>query len=170
MKNLFKIIAVLALAMSLFVTKAHAAQYSLNVASASTLYTLAFTNQNYLITEVLVANAGTGPVNVSLFDAEATNTTYVRGTYTNTTIYTTNIVTTFTNYNGWIQTNTNSGTYSFSQSFGAATNNRVKLLTLAVGATNSVDFKPVAGISGGFGLVITNTAGTNVTVTVTYQN
>ena len=156
------------LGMGLVMPVAQAAQYSLTIPNASTLYTLGFTNQNYLIQEIVLANAGTGQATVSFFDAEATNQTYVRAAFTNTTSYVTNIVTTFTNYNGWIQTNTNTGTYTFSSTYSATTNSRVKLLSLAVGPTNTVSYRPINGLSGGFGLVVTNTAATNLVVTVTY--
>ena len=168
MKNIKRSILGVLLAMGLVIPAAQAAQYSTTIANASTLYTLAFTNQNYLIQEIVLANAGAGPTTVSFFDAESTNQTYVRTAFTNTTSYITNIVTTFTNYNGWIQTNTNTGTFSFSSTYGATTNSRVKLVSLAVGPTNTVTYRPINGLSGGYGLVVTNLAATNLSVTVTY--
>lgn len=171
MKQILKNLAVAIMVFSITVLPLLGATYTLTIPNASTLYSLAFTNQIYTIREVVVANAGTGPVNVAFFDAESTNQTYVRGAFTNTTSYTTNYVTVFTNFSGMLQTNTNSGIWSYAQSFLAMTNSRARIIpTMVVGATNTLTYTPTVPPSGGFGLVVTNTAGTNVTVTVTYDN
>lgn len=144
-------------------------------ATASSVSTVASTNSIITsnavqISQVVVANAGAGTMLVNLYDAPDTNLTYVRAAYTNTLSYTTNMVTTFTNFSGVVQSNTNLVLFTYSSVAPQATNTYRLLTTISVPASSTYTWTPSGndGIYANFG--VTSTVNTNGTVTVYYNS
>lgn len=120
----------------------------------------------FALTSVTFANAGATAASVALWDTSATNLYQSIGAYTNSTSYTTNIVTLLTLPSGVIQTNTNTGTFTYATTVAANTNSvYTKKLFMVIPASTTTTYTPVTPIVFTFGLTYTN-ASTNVTVNV----
>jgi len=144
---------------------ANAATLSTNLSAVSTNSLIA---SGVLITEITVANSGAAGVTLGFFDNNLASTVWTNSAYTNRLSYITNLVTSFTNFSGVIQTNTNSVIYTIDQAYAAATNNRTKFLTLTVSNGQTYVYTPTDVLVAGLGLTITNTM-TNGTLTVKYS-
>lgn len=144
----------------------------LNAAQVVTSITGASTNsvlqQPVTITQVVVANPTAATLTLSIFDAPTNSLTWTRGAYTGIQTYSTNYVTTFTNFSGVVQTETNAAVFTAPLVVGAATNNYRLLTTITVAAGTSFTFTPISPYTTSFGLCSTNN--TNCTVTTTYNS
>lgn len=121
------------------------------------------------IAQITVANAAASAMTVRVYDSPNTNTTYVRGAYTNTLSYLTNLVTVFTNFSGVIQTNTNQVLYTYTSVAPQATNSYRLLTTLSVPASDTLVWSPAGdGVYANFGVNVF--ASTNGTITVQYNS
>lgn len=137
----------------------------------STAATAAATNSiiqaSARIQSIIIANDVASALTVKFFDAPTNVLTYVNAAYTNYLSYTTNIVSVYTTPAGVLQTNTNSGIYTYASTVSAATNAYRTVATINVGASGTTVYYPTNGLIVAFGLCVTNN--TNCTITTTYS-
>lgn len=148
-----RILSILSLALVCMVSRGADTVLTMNAAGTNSVFSVGQT-----ISQVTVA-AGATNLTLALFDAPSTSLTYVRGAYATFNQYTTNIVTIFTNTGGVLQTNTNSGVYTYQVTNGNATNSFKLLTRLTVPANTTVTWTPINGASTTFGVLATNDAG-----------
>lgn len=148
---------------------------SLPVYAASTVVVATGPSTNSILTNgsriqnVTIANVGNVAATVALFDAPSTNATYVLLAYTNSLSYATNILSTNTTFAGFLQTNTNSGIYTYFNTVTQSTNNYRNFSTVVVPANTTVTNAPIGGYISTWGLLSTNNSVTNIiTITVNY--
>lgn len=163
-KHIGAMLAAVALVATSF--SSHAAEASASPTQAS--YNLLIGTNALQLQSITVANASSAIMTAYIYDSPNTNTTYVRSAYTNTLSYTTNLVTTFTNFSGVIQTNTNTVLYTYTSVAPQATNSYRVLNTFTVPAGESLVWTPSPGIYANFGL--SAYASTNGTITVQYNS
>ncbi len=118
------------------------------------------------ITQVTVANSSTNTLLVRLVDAPSTSLTWTNASYIGTFAYTTNIVTTFTNFTGVVQNQTNSYLYTYTNTVAANTNSYNTLVVLTVPASETLIWTPSGGngINANFGVLSTNNQACAITV------
>lgn len=159
MKTLFKLLAVFSLLLNV-----NAASSSTAIAAAGTNNILAGPVQAY---QLMFANASGSAVTVKLLDAPSTAQTYTAGAYTLISrTGPTNVVTTFTNFFGVVQTYTNYAITTVTNSVGASTNSFPVIGTFVIPANSTTFYTPESTLKINNGLLVTNQAA--ITVTVDY--
>jgi len=164
--NNLKQLAIVATLLIGAAVNSHAATAAVTTSAASTNSIIGGTNQVY-ISEITIANLVAQPLQVALFDAPSTNLTFTAGAYTNSFTYPTNYVVVFTNYSGIVQSNTNAATFTELRSIASHSVSYRLLASVAVGASSTVTYKPIDGLTTSYGVCSTNN--TNCTITVTYS-
>ena len=142
-----------------------AATYTTNLTGHGT--NLIIITNGIQINSITFANSSGATLSAAVYDSKYTSLKWTNTPYTNLTSYTTNYVTTFTNFSGVIQTNTNSVLWTYSNAVAAATNDFRALTTVAVSNAVTYVWTPSTLMVAGFGLVVTNS--TNVSLTVNYS-
>jgi len=165
LKNTFKAFATALCLIGASVVSSYGAVASVTTTSANTNSILS-SNQVY-IASVTIANNTAQPLQVALFDAPTNVLTFSASAYTNYTTYATNYVVVFTNFSGVVQSNTNAAVFTEARSIPAATRNYRLLVYQAVGASSTVTYNPIGGLTTDYGICSTNN--TNCTITVTYS-
>lgn len=119
------------------------------------------------INQIVFSNAATNAVTLTFVDSPTNTTTYVVGAYTNNVLTLGNVITTFTNILGVVQSSTNNTLTSTLTVQAATTNSYRTVLVQLVPASATVTYTPPSGLQTGFGLSASTTA-TNVTATINY--
>lgn len=145
--------------------------FTAKAVDVSTAATAAATNSIFQasgrVQSIIIANDVASALTVKFFDCPTNLLTYVQGAYTNYISYTTNIVAVITLPSGVLQTNTNAGVYTLSQTVSSTTNSYRTVATLNVAASSTLVYYPTNGLLVAFGLCVTNN--TNCTITTTYS-
>lgn len=149
--------------------------YTTKAAVVTSSFTGTDTNQIYegrsIVSSVQVANATAATLTLTLYDgpaaAGAGDLLFVIPTYTIVSNYTTSVVTTFTNFSGVVQNQTNDMRVSTNVTIPQTTNTYATLMTISVAASTTSTTTPNNPLYTGMGLV--GTSDTNATVTVTYN-
>ena len=151
------------------------ATISLNAATLTQGVTSGITATNSLIgtnavwvSSVAFANPTAVTATYSLYDAPASTLTYTRGAYTNWISFTTNYVTTITNFSGVVQSETNAAVYTVANPVSSATGNYRLLVTVAVPAGETYTYQPNGGVIASFGVAVVTS--TNGTFTLNYSS
>ena len=173
MKKLLNYIAALSLCLAVSADAASVVYQGGTTGNASGAVTNTLTTNGLLVTSYLIQNNGTNTLNIRFFDAPYTNVTYTNAAYIGATNYSTNYVTTWTNYLGYTNSITNTVMVYATNTVSANTNNYRTLLLVSVvtnQGANSFTFTPQYGQIADYGLLFTNSAsGTNYTITINYQ-
>ena len=120
------------------------------------------------ITGVFLTSPTANTASITIVDTSTNSLTYVNPAYTQYSSYATNLITTYTNFFGTVQSLTNLVLVDVSSSVAQSTNLNTVILT-ATAATNSmVAFTPVSFFVSK-GIWVTNTGSGNATVTINYQ-
>lgn len=119
------------------------------------------------IQQIQYSNAATNAITITMYDAPTNVLTYVVGAYTNNVISQQNVVTTFTNYTGIVESQTNLTLVSTLTPVGQSTNSYRTVIVQTVPASSTVTFTPPSGLPVGFGLAAATTA-TNITASIIY--
>lgn len=129
---------------------------------------------------VFVNSDATQVATVHLVDSYTTNLVYTNAAYTNYSISTftslsTNVPTAlnpylmiYTNFQGIIETNTNSFIMTVAGVSAAATNNLPVIVHLSIPAASTVTYSPALAITAWRGITITNSNVTNISTTILY--
>lgn len=118
------------------------------------------------IHQLTIANATAATLTLTLFDAPSNSPTNTQAAYTNYLTYTTNIITTNTMFSGNLQTNTNSGIYTYSSVVAANIYTYRVLATVVVPTATTLVYSPTNGLLAAQGVCTTNN--TNYTLTISY--
>jgi hypothetical protein len=173
MKFLNKTFSLLTLAFMLTISlftapRLEAAQSVTTISALTQTNRLLFTNR-VQITSMIIANPSEQPLTIRMIDSPNTFAIYTNGAYTGAVSFMTNIITTYTNYSGWIQTNTNRAVFSSTVDVVANTTApRNTMGVFTVGPTNTLVYTPTEVFGNSFGILITNTAITNAVITINY--
>lgn len=141
---------------------------SINAATSSTSISAAGTN-NILagpvrIYQLMFANGSGSAITVRLLDAPSTNQTYTAGAYSLISrTGPTNVVTTFTNFFGVVQTATNYVITTTTNSVSASTNSYPVIGTWVIPANSTVYYTPESMLRINNGLLVTNQAAIAIT-------
>ena len=159
-----KILAILFSLLTALTVQAQFKTISLSVTADTP--TNALTGGNYIVTGIQFVNANTTNTgNLWFYDATGVTTNRVRAAHTLWSSYATNITSTFTNSSGLIITNTFAGTYRYSTSVSAATNEAPKILgPYYIPSSTSVEIDGIA-YSPAKGLTAWSTVAGALTVT-----
>ena len=166
MKKYFLIAALLA------ATTAQAAQLTtvITANATSNLLAAATFRGSARVTDILISTPAATASALKFIDSPTVTNTYVSPAYTGITTYATNVITTYTNFFGVVNSVTNVQLVDVSTSVSASTNNYPIRFQANVGTNTSVLY---SGVDYQFvnGIWATNTAsGTgSATVTITYQ-
>lgn len=92
---------------------------------------------------------------ITLYDNDsASSTNRVRAAYTTTTVYSTNVVMSFTNFAGVVQTSTNTVLASVNSTVAASTNEARRVFRISVPANGTVTVAPTAPYGTTFGVQV----------------
>jgi hypothetical protein len=171
MKKLFSLIAMIALVMSVSVNAATSSVVF--GASGSTDLVDGLVDSNTTINSVTMANASGSAITVSIYNApvasdEAADLSYVIPSFTAWTRYSTNIVESYTNFFGVVQSRTNTVQYMAENTFGPYTNSYSAVNTFEVPANTTLTWTPTTAVIMDIGTVVQVSA-TNLTATVNYN-
>ena len=117
----------------------------------------------------MINNHPSATVTIKIYDAPSNLTTWTNGAYASRSQYTTNLVTTWTNYNGIVTSQTNSVLYIYTNEVAAAAISYKLLKTATIAAWESSTWTPLNGVYYSYVLLATNNQ-TNVTYNITYSN
>ena len=129
-------------------------------------FPLALPNGGTLLS-LIVVNTNSGVGSAAVYDLSTNVLTFTNASYNTIVSYATNYITTWTNYYGYTNNITNLALVDITNTVAAATNTFKPIVTAAIGANASLSF---AFLNQLFtrGLWVTNTGGTNLTLTATY--
>jgi hypothetical protein len=140
---------------------------ALQVASIPAATTNSLQTVPIQLQSVAIANGTTNTLTIAFIDAPSTILTNTTSAYTNWVSYTTNIVLTFTNINGVVESRTNTALFSSPNPVSALTNNYRMLNLTVVPASSTVTWQPSGGAYCSYGLLVTNSAAATVTLNYT---
>lgn len=162
MKNIFKLAVVALVAFS--TTYATDVSVTVTPAVASNI----ITGPIHLTSLEVINNGSDSAMNVWLFDAPSTNTTYSLGAYTNWTTYVSNMVVQTIDYQGVTNLLTNYVTYTLPRAVGASSPSYKLIKSFNVATNGTSTWNPVGGVYLSFGAMLTNNV-TNVVYNITYS-
>lgn len=166
-KSLFKI-SLVAVILGLFTFQASALTSSQTVFVGSMTNALVLVNGSATISQIIVTATTATNVSVNIVDTPTNVLTYVVPAYTNSIQYATNYITSWTNFYGVAQSDTNIALITTNVAVASVTNNYPVRLSIAALASTSSTF---SGVNYYFnnGVWLTNTGSGTAAVTITYR-
>ena len=120
------------------------------------------------ITGVFLTSPAANTASITIVDTTTNSLTYVNPAYTQYSSYATNLITTYTNFFGTVQSLTNLVLIDVSSSVAQSTNLNTVILTATAATNSTVAYTPVSFFANK-GIWVTNTGSGNATVTINYQ-
>lgn len=164
MKNLFKSLTVVGLLVATSLC-ASATSFSTNIVATGVFQ---FTIGSAKVTQLVISAPANNTTAIAAIDTSTNSLTNIVSAYSNTASYQTNLITTWTNYYGVVDSFTNVAQVSYSNFVAAVTNFYPTRIAVNVGTNQTVKFDQVNYYFNS-GVLVTNTGAGTATVTITYQ-